>query len=295
MKWLFFKMAFLYPRFYAFFSYYRKKARREEIEEKFSFFLKGKFDSKQKKAIVRHIFELRGSRKVVYYLIPFLDPHVIKSFFTIEGLHYVDQALQEGRSVVLLAGHFGNLHLGLHSPRVMGYDVVGIKGKAERPTKKSWHQKFRYFDTIENVIFIATPFRFRELRRISETLKSGKIILYYGDTKEGRKKERISFLGREMEFPTGIISLAHQANAAIIPYIHLYNKGKISLIFKEPIDNNWKEGKKGYRRIVEDFGKILEYYILSQPQQYMGIYGPTVLSDYYVSYRKGNTSLPTRK
>jgi lauroyl/myristoyl acyltransferase len=293
MKWLFFKLAFLYPRVYAFFCYYRKKERRKEIEGKFIFYLKERWDSKKRKEVIRHIFELRGSRKLVYYMIPLLDAQFIKKFVEVEGLHYLNRVLKEGRSVILIAGHFGNLHLGFNALRVMGYDVIGIKGKAPRPTKKSWHQKFRHFDTVENIIFIAAPFRFRELRRISETLRSGKIILYYGDTKEGRKKEKVSFLDKEIEFPTGIIHFAYQTKAAVIPFIHFYQQGKITLIFKEPIDRNWEEGEREYKRIVEDFVKILESYILDQPQQYMGIYGPTVLSDYYFSYRKGGTSLPT--
>lgn len=290
MKWIFFKLAFVYPRVYAMFCYYRKKERRKEIEEKFSFFFKQKLNSKQKKAIVRHIFELRGLRKVGYYFIPLLDAQFIKRFVKVEGLHYLDQALQEGRNVVLMAGHFGNPHLGFYTLKAMGYDIIGIRGRAPRPTRKSWHQKFRHFDTSEDAIFIDAPFRFSELRRISETFRSGKIILYYGDTKEGKKKEKIPFLGREIGFPTGIIHLAHQAKAAVIPHIHLYHKGKISLIFKKPIDNDWEKRESGDRRVVEDFVKILESYFLAQPQQYMGIYGPTVLSDYYLSYRKGNTS-----
>jgi KDO2-lipid IV(A) lauroyltransferase len=293
MTQLFFKLLFLYPRVYAFFSYYRKKERRQEIERKFAFFFKEKWDSKKRRAIVRHIFELRGLRKVTYYLIPQMDNEFIKRFVKVEGLHRLDRALQEGRGVVLMTAHFSNPQLGYSTLRAMGYDLILIKGGAPRTARKRRHQRFRYFDAIENTIFIA-PSSLPEdyKRRILETLSSGKIINYYGDTREGRKKEKISFLGRAIGFPTGIIPLAHQANAAIIPFIHLYQNGKISLIFKEPIDNHWEKGKKEYKRIVEDFAKILESYILAQPQQYMGIYGPTVLSDYYFSSRKGAASLP---
>jgi len=291
MKWLFFKLAFLYPRIYAFFSYYRKQERRKEIEDKFTFFFKEKWNPKKGGTIVRHIFQLRGLRKITYYVIPLMDEQFIKRFVKVEGLHHLDRALKEGRGAVLMTAHFGNQQLGYSTLRAMGYDLILIKGGSPRETRRLRHQKFRYFDIVKNTIFISPsslPQSYK--RRIVETLRSGKIINYYGDTKEGRKKEKISFLGREMGFSTGVISLAHQAQAAIIPFIHLCQKGKIILIFREPIDNNWKEGEKGYRRIVEDFVKIMESYILDQPQQYMGIYGPTVLSDYYFSYRQGGAS-----
>jgi lauroyl/myristoyl acyltransferase len=286
-------LAFLYPRVYAFFGYYRKRKRREEIGAKFDFFFRGEWNSKKKKAIVRHIFELRGARKIAYYLIPLMDAQCIKRFIKVEGLHYLDQALREGRGVVLMASHFGAPHLAFCGIRVMGYDLVLIKGGAPRAAKNPRHKKYRYFDAIENTIFISPsslPENYKG--RILETLRSGKIIHYYGDTREGRKKENVCFLGKEMGFPTGIIPLAHQANAVVIPIIHLYHKGKVTLTFKEPIDNNWQEGEGEYKRIVEKFAKIVESYILSQPQQYMGIYGPTVLSSYYSSYRKGGVSSP---
>jgi KDO2-lipid IV(A) lauroyltransferase len=286
MKWFLFKLAFLYPKIYAFFSYYRKKERRREIEQKFIFFFNKKWKTKKGRTIVRHIFELRGSRKVAYYLVPLMDERFIKRFVNVEGLHHLDQALKEGRSIVLITGHFGSPQLGYNALRAMGYDLMLIKGGAPRTAQKRRHKKFRYFDAVENTIFISAsslPENYKG--RISETLQSNKIILYYGDTKEGRKKEKISFLSKEVEFPTGVIPLAHQAKAAIIPFIHLYQNGKITLIFKKPIDNNWRQGVRGYRRIVEDFAKILESYIIDQPEQYFGIYGPTVLSDYYSSYQ----------
>lgn len=190
-----------------------------------------------------------------------------------------------------MAAHLGNPHLGFNALRLMGYDLILIRAGMPRFARKPRRKNLRYYDAIENTIFISAsslPENYKG--RILETLQSNKIILYYGDTKEGRKKEKVDFLGREMGFPTGIMHLAHQEKAAIIPFIHLYQNGKITLVFKEPIDDNWKEGKNGYNQIVGDFAKILESYIVDQPQQYFGIYGPTVLSDYYNFHRNGAAS-----
>jgi hypothetical protein len=54
---------------------------------------------------------------------------------------------------------------------------------------------------------------------------------------------------------------------------------------KEPIDGLWTEGEREYGRILTEFAKLLESYILTYPEQYMGIHVPTVLSDYYQSQR----------
>jgi len=282
-------VAFLYARVYALFCYYRKKERRKEIEEKFDFFLKKGWRPAEKKKIVRHIFELRGSRKVMHYLIPFLDRRLVNRFYEIEGLHHLDQILKEGRGVVLMAGHFGNPHLAFCAIRRMGYDLTLVKGGAP---KKAKYGKLRYRETSEDTIFICDSNHGASYKgRILEILRSGKIIHYYADTREGRVRERVSFLGREMGFPTGMIHLANQAGAAIVPCIHFYRKGKITLIFKEPLDHHWVKGADDYRKIVSEFAKLLETTIRANPEQYMGIYGPTVLSEYYRSHRNENGTL----
>jgi len=289
LKWLLFKVAFIYPRVFAFSSYYRKKEKRREYEDKVLFFYPEKEkDPKRVKKIVKGVFELRGVRKVMRYLIPMMDSFFIKRFVKIEGLYHIDEVLKEGRGVVLIAGHIGIPHLSFNALRVMGYDLILLSGVTPKPPK---HPKIRYYDIQDNTIFVHDPDLSETYKkRILETLQARKLIYYDGDAGEGRAKEKIVFFGKEMDFPTGMVSLAHRANAAIIPFIHLYRRGKITLIFKEPIDRRWEEGKEGYRRILEEFVKLLESYIVVHPEQYMGIYGPTVLAYYYQSHQKGELS-----
>jgi lauroyl/myristoyl acyltransferase len=292
LKWLLFKIAFFYPRIFAFSSYYRKKEKRKEYEDKVIFFYRKEKDPQRVKKIVKGVFELRGVRKVMRYLIPMMDTSFIKRFVKVEGLHHLDQVLKEGRGVVLIAGHIGIPHLSFNALRVMGYNLILLSGVTPKDPK---HPKIRYYDTQDNTIFVHDP-SLSEVykKKILETLQAGKILYYDGDAGEGRIKEQVSFLGKEMDFPTGMIYVAHQAKAAIIPFIHLYQKGKITLIFKEPIDQHWMEGERGYRRIVEAFTKLLESYILICPEQYMGIYGPTVLAYYYRDHQHSPIPLGER-
>ncbi len=218
----------------------------------------------------------------MHYLIPLLDHRVIDHFFKFEGLHHLDQVLKKGRGVVLMAGHLGNPHLAFCSFRAMGYDLILIKGGAPRKLKP---RKHRYWETIEDTIFVYDSELSSDYKeRILGSLRSGKIVHYYGDTREGKRKERVSFLGREMDFSTGMIHLAHRAGAAIIPCIHLYHQGRITIILKEPIDHQWEKGEGEYRRIISEFAQLLETYILDFPEQYMGVYGPTVISEYFHSH-----------
>ncbi len=213
-------------------------------------------------------------------LIPQMDIHFVNQFVEMKGLVHLEEALREGRGVVLMAGHLGNMHLSIKALRIMGYDVTFIKGGIPREAR---HPRFEYYDHPNNTIFVQDPSLSKEEKeeRIMNILRSGKAIYHPGDAAEGRVKECGSFFGREIWFPSAMVYFAHQAKAAILPFIHLYRQGKISLIFKEPIDRGWVNGQEEYRRIVSEFSKTLETYILRYPEQYMGIYGPTVLSEYF--------------
>ncbi len=277
-----YKIFFLYPVVFSFFYYYRQKGWRKEVEGKTAFFFNQKNPQKIKK-IVRDIAELKGVRKVQKYLIPHMDKHYIEQFVNVEGIQYLDQALKEKKGIVLMTGHLGIPHLGWCALRTMGYNVAVLKGGgAPRGSK---HSKYKYYDTEENTIFLHDPSpKVAYKKKILDTLRSGGTIYFAADIAEGKSSEEITFLGVKMNFPTGMIYFAHQADATIIPFIHFYRRGKISLIFKKPINNHWTEGKMEYNAILKKYAKILEHYILKYPEQYLGIYGPTVLSHYYHSH-----------
>jgi KDO2-lipid IV(A) lauroyltransferase len=282
-------LAFFYPPIYSFFCYRRKRGRREEFEEKARVYYANQGNPRSLKKIIRGVFELRGVRKMMRYLIPWMDRRFIERSVKVEGLQHVDGMLKQGRGVLLMAGHIGVPHLAFNALRVMGYDVILLSGVTP---KKARYPKIRYYDTPDRTIFVH-DFSLSDTyqRKIVETLASGKIIYYDGDAAGGRVKERIRFLGQEMEFPTGMLRLAHQANAAVIPFIHLFKRGKMRLIFEEPSDRGWEEGKEAYRRIVREFAERLEAYVLRYPEQYLGIYGPTILDHHYRTTPKGSSPI----
>ena len=290
MKWIFFKLAFLYPRIYAFFCYYRKKAQRLELEEKVRLFFDPDADPKKVKRAVRGIFEIRGSRKMQRYLLPRLDKDFVREFVMLEGFHHLDQALKRGRGVLMIAGHIGNPHIGLNIVRTLGYDLTIIKGGK---TKIPRYPRFRYSDPLEFTIFTEDTSLSKTAReRALEILRSpGRILYYSGDAIEGKRKVGIQFLGHTMQFATGTLHLAAQANAIVLPIIHLYRHGRIYVGLGEPLDGQWENGPDDYRRILEAFVKLLEAYIIPHPEEYMGMYGHTVLNACYRSY-KGQTPEP---
>jgi hypothetical protein len=160
----------------------------------------------------------------------------------------------------------------------MGYDFTLIKGgRPLKPDPRTYH----HTETEADTIFIHDPAKAAEYKqRILSILRSGGIILYYADTREGSRKEKVPFLGREMEFPTGMIHLARVADAAFIPLVQRYHRGRVTMRVTEPLDRGWPEGQGDYRRVLTEFVRILEREFVDEPEQFMGIYGPTVVGEY---------------
>jgi len=279
LKWFLLKPFFLYPKLYGFFGYHRKKGRRREIEALFQL-VDSRWGHQRIERITRSIFELRGLKKMNRRLIPLIDRGFVERFVQAEGLDHLDRALQEGRGVVLLSAHFGNPHLSINAMRAMGYPVKVLKGGVQRKTRPS---RFEYYETWDNTVFLHDPSVSMEekKKRILDILGKGGILYQMADAAEGRKKEEAIVFGAAMGFPTGLIHLAHQARAALLPLFHFYVGGRIELIVHERVEDRWADGEEGYRRIVSRYAKLLESNILRHPDQYIGIYGPTVIHAHF--------------
>lgn len=279
LKWLLFRPFFLYPKIYGFFCFHRKKGRRREIEALFQQ-VHAQWGGERIERIARSIFELRGLKKMNRRLIPLIDRDFVERFVKAEGLDHLDRALQEGRGVVLLSAHFGNPHLSINAMRAMGYPVKVLKGGAQRKARPS---RFEYYETWDNTVFLHDPSVSMEekKRRILGILGSGGILYQMADAAEGRKKAETLIFGTVMGFPTGLIHLAHQTKAALLPLFHFYENGQIRLIVHERVEDGWAEGEAGYGRIVSRYAELLEWNILQHPGQYIGIYGPTVIRAHF--------------
>jgi lauroyl/myristoyl acyltransferase len=188
-----------------------------------------------------------------------------------------------------MAGHIGNPHIGFSVLRTMGYQITIIKGGK---SKKTDDRKYRYSDPPEYTIFTEdAPLSKNSRERALDVLRSGRTLYYSVDAFGGKRRVEVPFLGRNMAFATGTLYLAHQTNAIVLPFIHLYRHGKIELIFRAPIDVGWKNGEEDYRRMISEFTGWMESIILKYPEEYMGIYGDTVPDHYYREMKKKGLAL----
>jgi hypothetical protein len=106
----------------------------------------------------------------------------------------------------------------------MGYQITIIKGGK---SKKADHRKYRYSDPPEYTIFTEdAPLSKDSRERALDVLRSGRTLYYSMDAFGGKRRVEVPFLGRNMAFATWTLYLAHQTNAIVLPFIHLYRHEK---------------------------------------------------------------------
>jgi Kdo2-lipid IVA lauroyltransferase/acyltransferase len=268
MRRLFFRLLFLYPRVYAFFAYYLGKRRKRQYEGNVELFFPKESDPQGFRRVTRAMFELRGTRRIQRHLIPRIDDRFIGRYVQMEGRDILDRALLKRKGVVLLSAHVGNLNIGLGVLRKLGYGVHFLKGG--NPEKRRTGGALSANPPELSIYIPRPPVSGNTKDVIIQALRSGKIIYYTVDSAWGRKKAEVSCFGRTFHISTGMIYYARQADAIVIPFLQLYRRGNIKLVFKEPIDGGWKQGDKDYDRVIKEFAKILESYVSAYPEEYYG-------------------------
>lgn len=196
----------------------------------------------------------------------------------LEGLEYLQAALDEGRGVILLSAHFTTLEisgrvLAMHSPP---FDAVYRKNRSDFVTEVQRTGRERSADaTIEK----------RDIKRMVRSLRKGRPVWYAPDQSYDRKgSEVIPFFGVPSMHTTATSSLARLGNAVTLPFFprRLENGTYVYRIF--PPLENFPSGDPVAD--TKQYVRVLEEHIRSCPEQYFWIHRkfknlPEGYEDYY--------------
>ena len=196
----------------------------------------------------------------------------------LEGLEYLQAALDEGRGVILLSAHFTTLEisgrvLAMNSPP---FDAVYRKNRSDFITEVQRTGRERSADaTIEK----------RDIKRMVRSLRKGRPVWYAPDQSYDRKgSEVIPFFGVPSMHTTATSSLARLGNAVTLPFFprRLENGTYVYRIF--PPLENFPSGDPVAD--TKQYVRVLEEHIRSCPEQYFWIHRkfknlPEGYEDYY--------------
>ncbi|UAK30119.1 phosphatidylinositol mannoside acyltransferase [Nocardia asteroides] len=147
------------------------------------------------------------------FRLPAMDHSTIDYF--VDGLPYLDAALEEGRGVVLVLPHSGN------------WDIAGVwlvqhygafSTVAERLKPESLFERFvAYRESLGFEVFPLTGGEQPPFVQLAARLRQNKIVCLMGERDLTGKGVPVQFFGERTWMPAGAAKLAAETGAALIP------------------------------------------------------------------------------
>lgn len=209
--------------------------------------------------------------RLLILIFPRFGVKEVKRFIDIEGLEHLNEALEFGKGVILVHGHFGPVHLPLVVLARRGYRVKQIGLPSDDGL--SWigrnivfRLRMKYESMIPAEIIKADSF----LREAFRWLNDNGIIMTTGDgsgtERHLGRHEVFSLFGHPVIFPLGPAILSQKTGAVIIPmFITPGKNGYLyKIIIEKPLVSD-KTRKEAVLDMTGQFVRRLETYISRYP------------------------------
>ncbi len=194
-----------------------------------------------------------------------------------QGIRHIREALNAGKGVIVVHGHFGPIQLPLFLMHERGFEVMQIglpsdKGLSAVGKKVAYKLRLKYENMLPASIHSADSY----MRPIFRHLKKGGIVFTTGDG-AGRgeikgKTRTLPFLDGAMRFPEGPVKLARMTGALLIPAFIIKDRNDFyKFIVGRPLSVNYDHRhptEPDYVPVEEDmksFAVQLERFIKRYP------------------------------
>jgi len=226
--------------------------------------------------IVREIMQTHYVDRMIVFLFPRLNKRNIQEFVAVEGLEYLDAALDKNRGCILVHAHLGPSQLSILALGHRGYKVnqLGFRSSDNTSyigTKVQLKTRLKIEESKVPAKMLNID---RFLRPVFIALKHNEIVLMPGDAIGNQvfrgKYAVTTFLGNKMRFLTGWASLARKTGAPVLP-VSLYQAGKsrYKMVIGPPlVDNEQSSTEKEIAEDVERFVCSLEKDVSTFPGQW---------------------------
>ncbi len=220
------------------------------------------------RSIAKAVFMNFGQHMIELLRLPRMNEETFKRYVKIEGREHVEEALQEGKGVILLAMHTGSWELAnLASSMLGGVYKVMVNPQARFSRLDELLNSYR---SCGGSVVLERGAGTRELLK---SLKMNEIVAMVVD-QGGKSGQRVPFFNREASLSVGAVRIALKSDTpvcfAIIqrergPYHRLTIHKKLHFIKTGHTQND-------IRTNLQQIARIMEGYIRSNPLEYMWFY-----------------------
>lgn len=215
--------------------------------------------------VVRGVFRNTGKNYFDLIRLPRLDLQHLEQILSVHGWHYLEEAFNEGRGVILATAHLGNVDLAAQTMAARSIKVT-ILTEPLQPARMlqlvtAWRESWG---------IACLPVGLASLKTAIRSLRQGGTVLMACDRNIQGKGMRTKFFGEEATLPTGVVDLALRTGAVVIPVFSVRQANNRFAIYGEPPlrMSVITSRDDALRRNVEKVTAIIEKYIRRHPEQW---------------------------
>ena len=208
-------------------------------------------------------------RNFAKYLVDFfrfskMTPEYIKRFIKIEGLSNIEDALKNGKGVILLSAHLGNWELGAFVLGTLGYPVNAVVLTHRNVSINKFFKNQRAMGKVKSIEFGAS------LRGCYKALKNNEFLALLGDRDFSNNGLPVIFCGKAVIMPKGPAALSYRTGAAIVPsFITRNSDDTFTFVFEKPIlPGAASDEDSAIKDIMGKYIPIIESYVKRYPGQW---------------------------
>ena len=198
----------------------------------------------------------------------------INKYVEIQGREHLDEALKQGKGIVLATAHSSNWELLGGGLALNGYQIVGV---AQKQTNGSMD---KFINEYRRVIGMDIAYK-NSVRDMVRFLGEKKIVGLLMDQDADKNGVIVNFFGRKASTPQGPAVLARMSGSPIVPmFITKRSDGLYKIIIHKHIDaQNTADKKNDILNDITNLTKIIENHIRIYPKEWFWLHNRWQVKD----------------
>ncbi|RMF17301.1 MAG: LpxL/LpxP family Kdo(2)-lipid IV(A) lauroyl/palmitoleoyl acyltransferase [Gammaproteobacteria bacterium] len=217
----------------------------------------------KRRQMVKATFEANGIGLFEAARAWFRNPEHLRAHTRVQGLEHLNNALERGKGVILLGGHYSTLDL--------GGALYTLYAEADVMQRDHDNPVFNFVMTRSRQRLYGTVLNKDDLRGLIRCLKRNRVVWYATDQDYGAKGSVFApFFGQPAATLTTTARLAQRTSAAVVPFSHFREHDNTYTLYFEPALENYPSGDD-----IADAtrtNQAIEQAILKHPEQYYWVH-----------------------
>ncbi|OIO03492.1 hypothetical protein COY52_00095 [Candidatus Desantisbacteria bacterium CG_4_10_14_0_8_um_filter_48_22] len=229
-----------------------------------------RFNEQEKGCIARQGLEKIGKSLVEVFRFPLLNKGNLHKKVTIRGRENLDKALEKGKGIILVSGHFGNWELAGAAITLSGYRLATVIQDQSNPTANSFLNHRRKSKGIKIIS------RYADLRVLIKMLRENYIVGMIADQHGESLKVFGTFFGHRVSLQEGPGVLFALIGSPVVPVFIIRNRDDSHdiIIEKEICLDDIQEISREEKiaAVSQRVSNVLEKYISLYPDHWNWMY-----------------------